>query len=63
MLARAVGADFKGKISPIFYIAAIGAAFIRPWISDLLFVTVALIWLVPDPRIERELEEKHERHA
>ena len=58
VLARAVGADFKGKISPVFYIAAIGAAFIRPWISDLLFVTVALIWLVPDRRIERELAEK-----
>ncbi|HET8656254.1 MAG TPA: TMEM175 family protein [Longimicrobiaceae bacterium] len=60
LLARAVGGDVKGKVSPVFYVLAIGAAFFRPWISDALFVTVALIWLVPDRRIERVLQERPE---
>ena len=51
-LAAAVAGDVKGKISIACYLAAIGLAFAEPWISDALFVTVALIWLVPDPRIE-----------
>ena len=53
VLARAVGADRKGRISIACYITAIVASFWAPIVSDLLFVTVALIWLVPDPRIER----------
>jgi uncharacterized membrane protein len=61
VLARAVGADFKGKISPVFYIIAIPAAFVSPWISGLLYVTVALIWIVPDRRIERIVSEPHSR--
>jgi uncharacterized membrane protein len=52
LLARAVGPDLKGKLSPLFYLAAIPAAFIRPAISDALYVLVALIWLIPDRRIE-----------
>jgi uncharacterized membrane protein len=55
VLARAVGRDIKGKISPLFYIVAVGFAFARPWIAQTLFVVVALIWLVPDRRIERHL--------
>lgn len=55
VLARAVGGDLKGKISPLLYATAIGTAFWRPWVSDALYVTVALIWLVPDRRIERVL--------
>jgi uncharacterized membrane protein len=58
LLARAVGGDLKGKLSPVFYLLAIGGAFIRPWISDALFVTVALIWLIPDSRIERAIREE-----
>jgi uncharacterized membrane protein len=54
-LAAAVGRDRKGKISPLLYAAAIPLAFVHPWISDALYVTVALIWLVPDPRIEDRL--------
>ena len=54
-LAAAVGRDRKGKISPLLYAAAIPLAFVHPWISDALYVTVALIWLVPDPRIEERL--------
>jgi uncharacterized membrane protein len=55
VLATAVGRDKKGLISRILYVAAIGAAFISPWISDALYVTVALVWLVPDRRIESTL--------
>jgi uncharacterized membrane protein len=53
VLAAAVGRDRKGKISPIFYILAIPAAFVNTAISGALYVTVALIWLLPDKRIER----------
>jgi uncharacterized membrane protein len=53
-LARAIGSNRKGVISLVLYIAAIPAAFVNPLISDALFVVVALVWLVPDRRIERE---------
>jgi uncharacterized membrane protein len=53
LLATAVGADRKGRLSIVIYVTAIGAAFFRAWIADALYLTVALIWLVPDPRIER----------
>jgi uncharacterized membrane protein len=53
VLAAAVGRDIKGKISSLFYQIAIPAAFIRPWIADVLYVAVALMWLAPDRRIER----------
>jgi len=55
LLARAIGRDLKGKISPVLYVIAIPAAFINQWIAGALYVTVALIWLVPDRRIERVL--------
>ena len=55
-LGRAVGGDRKGKISLLLYAAAIPLAFVRPWIAHLLYVAVALIWLAPDPRIERRIE-------
>jgi uncharacterized membrane protein len=51
-LAKALGRDLKGKISPLLYGAAIPLAFVREWIADALYVAVALIWLVPDRRIE-----------
>jgi uncharacterized membrane protein len=54
-LAKAVGVDWKGKLSPVFYLLAIPLAFVNPLISSGLYIVVALIWLVPDPRIEREL--------
>ena len=53
VLAEALGGDLKGKISPILYIAGIVVAFVNPWISIGLYVLVAIIWLVPDRRIER----------
>jgi len=55
LLARAVGRDFKGNLSPIVYLIAIAASFWRQWVAGLLYVTVALIWLIPDRRIERAL--------
>jgi uncharacterized membrane protein len=51
-LAVALGSDFKGKLSLGLYLAAIPLAFARPWIAIVLYVTVALSWLVPDTRIE-----------
>jgi uncharacterized membrane protein len=56
LLAVAVGADRKGKLSPLFYILAIPAAFVSRWLAGALYVGVALIWLVPDRRIERVIE-------
>ncbi|MEO8194286.1 MAG: TMEM175 family protein [Gemmatimonadales bacterium] len=52
VLAAAVGRDWKGKISPLLYVIAIGSAFISQWIAQGLYVLVAIIWLVPDRRIE-----------
>jgi len=52
-LAAAVGKDLKGKISPAIYLAAIGAAFVATWLAQAMYVLVALMWLVPDRRIER----------
>ena len=56
-LARALGHDIKGKISPLFYIAGILLAFVNTWISDAIYVVVALMWLVPDRRIENALQQ------
>lgn len=51
-LAVATGSDFKGKLSLALYLAAIALAFVRPWAAIVLYVAVAVIWLVPDTRIE-----------
>jgi len=59
-LAAAIGADWKGKLSAVLYLAAIPLAFLSPWVSNVLFILVALIWFVPDTRIERVVE-KHEQ--
>ncbi len=53
VLARAVGNDLKGRISPLLYLSGIVLAFYQPWLSIALYVLVAVIWLVPDRRIER----------
>ena len=55
-LAEAVAEDTKGKVSLALYAAAIPLAFFREWISDAIYVLVALMWLAPDPRIESRLE-------
>ena len=55
-LAAAVGRDFKGKLSVALYAAAIPLAFVAPWVACALYVVVAVLWLVPDRRIEKVLE-------
>jgi len=57
VLASAIGRDLKGKISPLLYAAAIVLAFVSPWLSIALYVLVAVMWLIPDRRIERVLRE------
>jgi uncharacterized membrane protein len=57
VLASALGNDLKGKASPVLYAAAIILAFVNPWISIAIYVLVAIMWLIPDPRIERALAE------
>ncbi len=54
-LAAVLGRDLKGKISPVLYALAIPLAFVSEWLADALYVTVALVWLVPDRRIESRL--------
>ena len=56
VLARAVGRDLKGKLSALLYASAILLAFVSTWIADSLYVLVALMWFVPDRRIERTFE-------
>jgi TMEM175 potassium channel family protein len=55
-LARALGRDFKGKISIVIYVIAIAIAFVQPWIACGLYALVAAIWLCPDQRFERLFE-------
>jgi uncharacterized membrane protein len=54
-LAKAVGRDVKGKISVVAYLVAIVCAFVKPLISHLIYLAVALLWFVPDTRIEKRL--------
>jgi uncharacterized membrane protein len=56
-LRKAIGSDVKGKISAVLYLTAIPLAFVEKWISAAIYVAVALIWLVPDRRIESHLHD------
>jgi uncharacterized membrane protein len=56
VLERAVGSDWKGKLSPVLYVCAIASTFFLPWIAQAIFIAVAILWLVPDRRIERTLQ-------
>lgn len=55
ILSQAVEKDVKGKISLVCYILAIPLAFVSPWISGILYIAVALLWIVPDRRIEKQI--------
>ncbi len=55
VLRRAVGGDWKGKLSPVLYLLAILLTFVASWAAQLIYVVVALLWLIPDRRIERAL--------
>lgn len=54
-LATAVGRDLKGKVSVLLYAIAVPLAFANRWLAIAIYVSVAVVWLVPDPRIERKL--------
>ncbi|MGH8736723.1 MAG: TMEM175 family protein [Burkholderiales bacterium] len=56
LLQKAVGGDWKGKLSPVLYVTAIALAFCWQWMAQAIYVTAALIWLIPDRRIERALD-------
>ncbi|HCU52913.1 MAG TPA: hypothetical protein DIC36_01050 [Gammaproteobacteria bacterium] len=56
LLDRAMGKDYKGNVSVLIYVAAIPLAFVNQWISQGLYVVVAMMWLIPDRRIERVLK-------
>jgi uncharacterized membrane protein len=59
LLAKALGKDHKGIASPILYIIGVAAAFYNVWISGALFILVAILWLIPDKRIENALKKDH----
>ncbi len=61
LLKVAVGADWKGKLSPLIYLTAILSTLWRPWIAEALYVLAALLWLVPDRRIEQAMVTVHEK--
>jgi len=60
LLASAIGGDWKGKLSTVIYLIAILLAFVNSWIAGTLYVFAALLWLIPDPRIEKEIEKREE---
>ena len=60
VLATAIGNDFKGNVSLFAYVFAIPLAFVNPWIACAIYVAVAILWLVPDRRIERALADRKE---
>ncbi|MDS4030117.1 MAG: TMEM175 family protein [Candidatus Contendobacter sp.] len=55
VLRKAIGSDWKGKLSPVLYMVAIGSSFIVHWVAQAIYVGVALIWLIPDKRIEKAI--------
>jgi uncharacterized membrane protein len=57
-LVIALGQDFKGKVSLVFYAVAIPVSFVNPWLACALYVLVAVMWLVPDSHIEKALAER-----
>ncbi|MEZ4856120.1 MAG: TMEM175 family protein [Gelidibacter sp.] len=56
VLAIALGRDLKGKLSPVFYIIGISTSFFNIWISGITYILVAIMWLVPDKRIEKTMQ-------
>jgi uncharacterized membrane protein len=57
VLRKAIGSDWKGKLSLVLYLAAIRLSFVFHWVAQAIYVTVALVWLVPDKRIEQAINE------
>jgi uncharacterized membrane protein len=63
VLRRAIGGDWKGNLSPVLYVAAIASTFWSKWLAQAIYVLVALIWLIPDRRIEHALGDAPPRTA
>lgn len=62
-LRVAIGRDIKGRISPVLYCLGIGLSFVDRWLSVAIYVAVALMWLVPDRRVERHIAATHENQT
>ncbi len=62
-LKAAIGRDRKGRISPILYCVGIAGTFLSPWIGVALYVVVAGMWLIPDRRVERVIEQEDAEHS
>jgi uncharacterized membrane protein len=62
ILAKAIGKDLKGKASPVLYIIAIAVSWVSPLVSGLIYILLALIWLIPDSRIEKIISETEKRN-
>ena len=62
-LRQVLGRDLKGKASPLLYLTGIALAFVAPWIAVLVFTSVAIMWLVPDRRVERYLAARESSSA
>ncbi len=60
LLAAAIGPDWKGKLSPVIYLAGMLLAFVNVWLSVALYIVVAFLWFIPDRRIEEKLAEVEE---
>lgn len=63
LLAAAVGNDLKGKLSMVIYVVAVPMAFVSVWVSIALYIAVAIVWIIPDRRIERKIEGKKSPHT
>ncbi len=61
-LGRAIGVDWKGKLSPVLIGVGIAASFFVTWVAACLYASVALLWLIPDKRIEEVVEESKPSH-
>ena len=60
-LAEAMGKDRKGIASLIIYVTAVGVAFLNPYCAFALYIVVAIMWFIPDPRIERRVVHRHNK--
>ena len=61
-IAAALGPDFKGKLSPVLYLTAIGLAFVNEWLADAIYVAVAAMWFIPDRRLARVITRGGEQY-
>jgi uncharacterized membrane protein len=60
-LANALGKDWKGKLSPVLYASGMAVSFLKPWIAGAIYTSVALLWLIPDRRLEKLITDSERR--